>query len=249
MMKTIYDARNSFLTALIGVAALSSTPALAFTPVSAPADTGLHLGYERATGKESYEAQALSADQPVIERLVASYQGRVNSEMGYWFALSRGGYRFDDQDFPGTQHLRHESRVNAGVSRNGSFPGGAWALGVGYGVDFLQVQNSARLSDPEPAFFFSPWQVLHGVTLNESLRLGTDKISVVLDGRWEPYLFAHLADAGLSMPGYLTSVRLAPRLSIWDDRLSVGYAFERVLGAGFERHSEGPFLAISVRRF
>ena len=233
--------RTPALLALIGLS-LVAPPAWA-------GPSGIQVGYERAFGSEAYVPQALTAEQPQIDRLVARLQGRLTPDWGYWLGLSPGGYQFEDVDFPGTQHLRHETRLQAGISRGGSFPAGAWTLGVGYGVELLQAQSSARLTDAEPAFFFLPWQAMHGVTLSESVRVGIGPLSLVLDGRWDPLLFAHLADARLSMPAYLTAFRVAPRVSLWNDRLSLGYAFERIVGDSFQRQSEGPFLAIALTGF
>ncbi len=234
--------------AVLGLVLMTAQPASAQS-VGEPVTQGLRLGYERAFGSEAYAPQALTAEQPQIDRVVARLLGRVSSDWSYWLDVARGAYQFADQDFPGTTHLRHETRLQAGVSRGGVFPAGAWSIGAGYGVHLLQVQNSARLTDSEPAFFFLPWQLLHGVTLSESVRVGFGPLSLVLDGRWDPFLFAHMADSRLAMPAYLTAFRVAPRLSIWSDRLSLGYAFEGFVGDGFQRRSEGPFVALAVTGF
>lgn len=234
-----------------GLVGLSAAPAeaVSFADRQPSLVRDVQLGYERGAGAEAYAPQELTADHPQIERYYARLKGQVSPQVGLWLQLGRGSYQFDDLDFPGTRHLRHETQVVAGLSRDGDFFGGTWSLGAGYGVSVLQVQSSARLADAEPSFFFLPWQTVHGVTLSESIRMGLGPVGLVVDGHWSPYLFAHLADGRLSMPGYLTSFRVAPRVTLWEDRLSVGVAFEKTMGSGFDRQSMGPFAALRVGGF
>lgn len=232
----------------VGVLCVAALPASAFSLADrlAPGVKGLEVGYERGAGSESYASQGVTADHPQIDRFYARLKGQLEPALGLWLSFTRGAYQFEDRDFPGTAHLRHETRLVAGLSRDGDVLGGNLRLGAGYGLDFLQVQNSASLSDSEPAFFFLPWQALHGVVLSESFRVGLGPVGLALDGEWSPFLFAHLADARLALPGYVTTLRVAPRVSLWNDRLSLGYAYERTLGTGFDRQSGGPFLAITI---
>jgi len=234
-----------------GMIAVSAMPATAGVFADRPTSLvkGLHLGYERGAGSEAYAPQDLSAAHPQIERFYAQLKGHVAPDVGFWLNVSRGSYQFDDEVFPGTRHLRHETRVVASLTRGGEFAGGGWNLGVGYGLNLLQVQSSARLADTDPAFYFLPWQALHGVTISESVRMGLGPVGFAVDGDWSPYLFAQLADTRLSMPAYLTAFRVTPRLTFWDDRISLGYAFERTLGSGFDRQSAGPFMAFTVAGF
>lgn len=234
---------------IVGRGLAGLIPALAIAFAGAAEAHEWSVGYERGVGAEAFSAQGLTADHPQIDRLVAHLKGRIDADWGFWLDLGRGAYQFDDLDFPGTAHLRHETRLATGVSRAGALLGGTWTLGAGYGLQLLQVQNSAQLNDSEPAYFFLPWQLLHGLTLSESVRLGFGPVAFALDAQWAPFLFAHLADSRLAMPTYLTSFRVAPRLSILDDRLSLGYAFERTLGDGFQRQSDGPFLSFAVTGF
>lgn len=231
-----------------GLLCIPALPASAFSLVErlAPEVKGLEVGYERGAGSESFASQGVTADHPQIDRFYARLKGQLDPELGLWLNFTRGAYQFEDRDFPGTAHLRHETRLVAGLSRDGDALGGSLRLGAGYGLDFLQVKNSANLSDSEPAFFFLPWQALHGVILSESFRVVLGPVGLAVDGEWSPFLFAHLADARLALPGYVTTLRVAPRLSLWNDRLSLGYAYERTLGTGFDRQSGGPFMALTI---
>ncbi|MNL83312.1 hypothetical protein D3C87_2109250 [compost metagenome] len=63
-----------------------------------------------------------------------------------------------------------------------------------------------------------------------------------------PYAFAHVDD-GTRMP-WLTAFRVAPRLTLGaDQRFSLGYFYERTMGAPFHRESSGVTLGMSFSGF
>ncbi|MNR92031.1 hypothetical protein D3C72_230510 [compost metagenome] len=203
----------------------------------------LHLGMARTSFSEGYLAQELDSHLNALDQFSLGWQSSLGETDRLVLNLTRASYRLEDATFPGTQHRRQQTGLMAGARRAFDMAFGTAGLGLGYGLEVMQVENSATLAEDDPAFLFLPWQAYHGPAMLADLRIPLiGPVGFRVGMEWQPFVFAHLSDARLAMPGYLTSIKVDPRVTLWGDRLSFGYAYQRMLGSGYDR-SAGGFLA------
>lgn len=209
--------------------------------------TELQLGLSRATFAESYLAQEVSSQVNALDQFSLAWQSPVGQAARLALSLTRTSYLLGDDYFPETKHRRQQTGLMVGSNRIFALPKGSIALGLGYGLEVMQVENSAKLPDDDPAFLFLPWQAFHGPSLLADLRFPVlGPVGLRLGMEWQPMVFAHLSDARIAMPGYLTNVKLDPRVTLWGDRLSFGYAYQRMLGSGYDRSTSGFLATLSL---
>ena len=223
--------------------------ASAATPAVAGPDLqhALLLGLTKGTFSESYLEQDIQVAPSAIDRFLLSWRGALDGADHYAFRIGRGAYRIDDQDFPGTLHQRSETGLLAGRLRGFEWLGGTLGLGLGYSAQVLQVESSATLPGDDPGFLFLRWQAFHGPAVMQSFqRQLWGPLGISLEAEWLPYVFSSLSDSRLPMPTYTTAIRLSPRLTLWGERVSIGYLYDRTIGSGFNREVGGPFVSVSI---
>lgn len=207
----------------------------------------LYLGLARTQFSESYLAQDLESRVNALDQFTVAWQSPVGGANRLLFQLTRESYQLDDADFPGTRHRRQQTGLTVGARRDLGMPLGTLGLGVGYSLELLQVESSATLPGDEPGFLFLPWQAYHGPAMLADFRVPLfGPLGVRLGAEWHPVVFAQLSDAGLVMPGYMTRVKVDPRVTLWGDRVSVGYVYQRILGSGYDRSAAGFLASVSL---
>lgn len=207
----------------------------------------LRLGVARTDFAESYSAQGVDTRLSGLEHFMLAWQSPLGSANRLLLQLSRTSYQFDNVDFPGTRHRRQQTGVLLGARRDLGLAHGHLGLGAGYSLELLQVQNSATLPSGESEFLFMPWQAFHGPAMLADLHVPIlGPVGFRLAAEWHPVLFAQLSDSSLSMPGYMTRVKVDPRVTLWGDRLSFGYVYQRTLGSGYDRAAAGFLASVSL---
>jgi hypothetical protein len=188
----------------------------------------------------------LNSQLSAVERYYLHWDWAWSAGGRLGLQLHRGSYAIADQDFPGTVHQRTETDLQVGgLWRMGLF-GGEADLGPGYQLQYLQIDNTATAPGTDPRFLFAPWQLYHGPALIETFRRDlVGPLGIALDVAWVPYVFANMADNREALP-WLTSVRVAPRFVFWDERVALGYYYERLTGTGFNREASGLLASISL---
>jgi len=214
--------------------------------LKAPSD--LVFGVTRGPFAETYTPESLDS-RAAVERYSLDWRWAYDDEDQLFLRLTRGSYQIADQDFPGTIHQRTETAVLlANVQRMALF-GGSLAYGLGYGVQTLTVDNTAKAPGTDPAFLFAPWQAYHGFTLLVRYRQAiAGPFGLAFDAEAIPYAFTNFGDQRLSLP-WLTTFRLAPRATLWNDRAAIGYFYERSIGGGFNRETSGVLATVSMVGF
>lgn len=197
-----------------------------------------------------------TTEQYAPEALAGAAQG-VGRFNGLWeptygdyslpMRLGRGAYGYQDPDYAGVDHLRTETSLELALARLYRFGGLKATSGVGYLAALTQVQNSATATSP--TFFFAGHQLLHGPMLRQTVSgMAWGPLGLGLDLGWSPYIFA-LVDGGVAMP-WLSTVRVEPKLFLFpEERVSLGYFYERTVGASFNRESSGISLGMSFSGF
>lgn len=206
----------------------------------------LQLGYSMGPVSEQYAPQSIAARANSASQFDASWDPTYG-EYSMPVRLGRGAYSLNDPDYAGVTHERTETRLEGAFSRSYPLGNVAASTGVGYLADLTQVQTNASVV--APTLFFAGYQLMHGPLLRQTLG-GTlwGPLGAQLDVGWSPFVFANMSD-GTAM-AYLTTVRAEPRLYLWpDQRVSLGYFYERTLGPDFNRESSGLTLGISFAGF
>lgn len=228
-------------------AAPGTLPRPATALPSAKKAGALLVGIDRASLSEGYVPQEISASHGEFYRYLVHWTGAWSPAHQLELRISRGTYDLDDLDFPGTLHRRVETGLVAGAYRSFAVPTGTLQAGLGYQARVMQVQNSATIPGDEPGFLFVPWQAYHGPLAMLEAEIPLAKtFSIVLRAEGSPYVFSHLADSRLPAAGYLGAYRFAPRVSMWQERFSVGYVYERTVGAAYDRSASGLFATLSL---
>lgn len=215
-------------------------------PVKAPSD--LLFGVTRGPLSESYTPESLDS-QASVERYMLDWRWRYDDENVFFLRMTRGSYQIADQDFPGTIHQRSETGVLLANVQRMALLGGGLTYGLGYGLQALTVDNSAKVPGSDPAFLFAPWQAYHGFTLLGGYRQPiAGPFGLAVDAEVVPYAFTNFGDQRLSLP-WLTTFRVAPRATFWNDRAAIGYFYERAIGGGFNRETSGVIASVSMVGF
>ncbi|HEY9900474.1 MAG TPA: hypothetical protein V6D00_14960 [Pantanalinema sp.] len=204
------------------------------------------LGYAGGPTSERYTPQALIGGADWANRFSLSWEPGMG-DYGVPLRLGYGGYRYDDPDYAGVTHRRSETSVAAALSRRYAMGPLQGSTGFGYRATFTRSDSSQAVASP--TLFFAGSQLFHGPLLRQSLRgQVVGPLGVGLDLEWVPYAFAHIDD-GTRMP-WLTAFRVEPRLSLWpDQRVTLGYFYERTMGDPFHRESSGVTLGMSFSGF
>jgi len=204
------------------------------------------LAFSSGPTSEQYAPEALEGSAQGVGR----FNGQWAPTYGNYavpLRLGRGAYRYQDPDYAGVDHLRTETSLELALARSYRFGGIQASSGVGYAATLTQVQNSATAA--APTFFFAGYQVLHGPMLRQSVSgMAWGPLGLGLDLGWSPYVFAQV-DGGTPMP-WLTTVRVEPKLYLFpEERVSLGYFYERTVGTSFNRESSGVSLGMSFSGF
>lgn len=227
--------------AVLGAAPTHAAPG---SPLQAPSDVA--FGLTRVSFSESYAPESLVTRLSALERYLLDWRWSLTDTSQLQLRLNRGSYQIADQDFPGTLHQRSETGLLLAHLTRTPFLGGSYSYGLGYGLQTLSVDSTARTPGNEPAFLFAPWQAHHGPTLVGGTRMPlAGPFGLALDAEVVPYAFAHLGDARLAMP-WLATLRLAPRVTFWHERGALGYFYERAIGNGFDREASGVIATLSL---
>lgn len=204
------------------------------------------VGYAGGPTTERYDPQALLGGTNWANRFNLDW-APVRGAYSVPLRLGYGGYRYDDPDYAGVTHQRVETSLSAVLARGYALGSVAASTGLGYKATLTQSESSQRVATP--TFFFAGNQIVHGPVIRQSFSgpvFGLLGAGVELD--WVPYAFAHVDD-GTRMP-WLTAVRIEPRLTLWpDQRVTLGYFYERTMGAPFHRESSGVTLGMSFSGF
>lgn len=223
-------------------ALLAAQPAHA-GPLRAPTD--LRLGILRGPLVELYAPESLESRVSAVERTMLDARWSHDAGRELRLRLTRGSYQIADPDFPGTIHQRTETGLLVATL----WQAGCFSYGLGYDLQSLTVDSTAKAPGSEPAFLFAGWQAIHGPALLGGLRMGlAGPFGLAVDAELVPYAWAPLADARLAMPG-LSSVRVAPRLTFWDERGALGMFYERTFGTGFYREQTGAIGSLRLTGF
>lgn len=206
----------------------------------------LRLGFSTGPTTEQYSPQGLAGGAEGVGRFQARWEPSYG-EYSLPVRLARGGYRYADPDYAGVDHLRAETRLDLAVARTYALGPVKADSGLGYRAELTQVQSSARSA--APTFFFAGYQAMHGPSLRQTFSGTTwGPLGLGLELDWSPLVFAHVA-GGASMP-WLTAFRVEPRLYLFpEERVSLGYFYERTVGATFNRESSGVSLGMSFSGF
>lgn len=229
---------------LAGIVAglLMAGPALAADPGAA----GMLIGFQRGGLAESFVPEDISAGLSSIDRFQLRCHLTVTERDRLWLRVSRAAYRLDDLDFPGTTHQRNETQLSLAdlwVYRAGILE---LAIGPGYRAAAIEASSNYEMPDKQAGLFFENWSVLHGPSLMGQLRLPLPLgAGLRVEAEWIPYAFMALADPRVAFPA-VTSVWSSAALTFWDDRLHVGYFYDRTLGGGFDREAQGWLASLSV---
>lgn len=216
------------------------------SPIKPPSD--LLFGVTRGPFLESYQPESLDS-RASVERYSLDWRWRVDEENQVFLRLTRGSYQIADEDFPGTIHQRSETGVLVANLQRTSLFGLGLTYGLGYGIQALTVDSTAKAPGSDPAFLFVPWQAYHGFTLLGGCRQAIGgPFGLAFDAEVVPYAFTNFGDSRLSLT-WLTTFRLAPRATFWNDRASIGYFYERALGSGFNREASGVLASVSMVGF
>ncbi len=249
MQRPSFPPLSSRLTqALMGLSTALGT--LATYPVEPALGLGLdhlELGASRGSFTESYLEQETESRLLSHDRILLRWDAEFSTSDRFRLRLSRSAYQLDDRDFPGTLHRRQETGLDFGALRTIAVPAGGLLLGLGYSLDVMQVENSAKLPGDDPGFLFVPWQAFHGPALMADYQVELlGPVGFRLGTEWLPFVFANLADGRLPMPAYMTTFRLDPRVTLWGDRFALGYVYQRTVGAGYDRGTSGVFASFSL---
>lgn len=206
----------------------------------------IRLGFSTGPTTEQYAPQALAGGAQGVGRFQASWEPAYGA-YSLPARLGRGGYRYDDPDYAGVDHLRTETRMDLAIARNYGLGPVKASSGLGYMAELTQVQSSAKPASP--TFFFAGYQAMHGPSLRQTFSGSAwGPLGLGLELAWTPYVFAHV-DGGTSMP-WLTAFRVEPKLYLFpDERVSLGYFYERTVGTSFNRESSGLSLGMSFSGF
>ncbi|MNY02170.1 hypothetical protein D3C86_1347320 [compost metagenome] len=206
----------------------------------------LRMGYTGGPVSEHYAPQALVGASDWANRFNLGWEP-IRGDYTVPLRLGFGGYRYDDPDYAGVSHQRSETSLSAALARRYTLGGVRASTGFGYQATFTQANSSQQVASP--TFFFAGSQLFHGPLVRQSFA-GTvfGPLGAALDVEWVPYAFAHIDD-GTRMP-WLTAVRVEPKLTLWpDQRVTLGYFYERTMGDPFHRESSGVTLGMSFSGF
>ncbi len=207
---------------------------------------GVRLGFSTGPTTEQFSPEGLSGGAQGVGRFKATWEPTYG-EYSLPLRLGRGGYVYEDPDYAGVDHQRVETTLELSVARRYDLGPVEASSGFGYATSLTQVQNSATAQSP--TFFFAGYQAMHGPSLRQTFSgLVMGPLGLGLELGWSPYVFAHV-DGGVTMP-WLTALRVEPRLYLFsDERLSLGYFYERTVGSSFNRESSGVTLGMSFSGF
>lgn len=232
---------RSFLAGMTSLIPLLTTP----PALAAPAD--FQLGIARSSFSEAYREQELDSRLSAIDQFLFSWSAPLSETDRLLIGVTRAGYQLEDADFPGTRHRRQQTGLMVGARRNVALPHAELGLGLAYALDLMQVESSAKQPGDDPAFLFQPLQAYHGPSMQGEVRIPLiGPVGLRLGAEWQPYVFGRVGDGVLPLPGYLTTYRLDPRVTLWGDRLSFGYALQRTLGQGYDRATSGFLATLSL---
>lgn len=236
-------------TLILLLAPLAAWPATATAQPVLRAPSDLLFGVNRGPYSESYAPESLSTQASAVERYMLDWRWRYDEENQLFLRLTRGSYQLADQDFPGTIHQRSETAVLAANLQAMPLFGGNLSYGLGYGVQALTVDSTAKAPGAEAAFLFAPWQAYHGFTLLAGYRRAVaGPFGLALEAEAMPYAFTNFGDQRLSLP-WLSTFRVAPKATLWGDRAAIGYFYERAIGGGFGRETSGVLASVSMVGF
>lgn len=206
----------------------------------------LRLGFSSGPTTEQYAPEALAGGAQGVSRFMALWEPTYG-EYSLPMRIGRGAYRYEDPDYAGVDHLRAETRLDLSVAKGYDLGPMRASSGFGYGAALTQVQNSAVAASP--TFFFAGYQVMHGPSLRQTFEGSVwGPLGLGLELGWMPYVFAHV-EGGVPMP-WLTTARIEPKLYLFsDERVWLGYFYERTIGTSFNRESSGLTLGLSLSGF
>lgn len=204
------------------------------------------LSFSTGPTTEQFAPEGLLGGAQGVGRFMARWEPSYG-EFSLPLRLGRGGYVYADPDYAGVDHRRAETTLELAVARHYDLGPVQASSGFGYASALTQVQNSATA--PTPTFFFAGYQAMHGPHLRQTFSgMALAPLGLGLELGWSPYVFAHV-DGGTTMP-WLTAFRVEPRLYLFsDERLSLGYFYERTVGSSFNRESSGVTLGMSFSGF
>lgn len=241
--------RPQEVTQKISVVPRDGSPQRSFSVATAHRDwqlPALRLGFTLGPTTEQFAPQGLSGGSEGVGRFSARWEPAYG-EYSMPLRLGRGGYVYADPDYAGVEHQRAETVLDLSVARRYALGPVQASSGVGYSTAFTQVQSSAKAVSS--TFFFAGYQAIHGPSLRQTFAGPVwGPLGVGLELGWSPYVFAHV-DGGTTMP-WLTALRVEPRLYLFpDERVSLGYFYERTVGTSFNRESSGVSLGMSFSGF
>lgn len=229
------------------VAGMMALLSLLTTPAALAAPADFQLGVARSSFSEAYRDQEITSRLSALDQFLFSWSTPLGEADRLLIAFSRASYQLEDADFPGTRHRRQQTGLMVGARRNLALPLAELGMGLGYALDYMQIESSAKQPGDDPAFLFQAMQAYHGPSLLADVRVPLiGPVGFRLGAQWQPYVFGRVGDGSLPLPGYLTTYRLDPRVTFWGDRLSFGYAFQRTLGDGYDRATSGLLATLSL---
>ncbi|HEY9856662.1 MAG TPA: hypothetical protein V6D05_13045, partial [Stenomitos sp.] len=208
--------------------------------------SALRFGFTTGPTTEQYAPEAIAGGAQGVGRFLALWEPTYG-EYSVPLRLGRGAYHYEDPDYAGVDHLRAETSMDLSVARNYALGPVRASSGLGYQATLTQVQSSAKVVTP--TFFFAGYQVMHGPSLRQTFAGSLwGPLGLGVELGWTPYVFANV-EGGTTMP-WLTTMRVEPKLYLFpDERVSLGYFYERTVGASFNRESSGVALGMSFSGF
>lgn len=229
-----------------GLMVLAIPPAHA-SEAPMPLTHDLLLSYGKGMLTEVYQPEETSVQVPWTDGFQFRGSLALSQWDRLWLRLGYTGYQFEDPDFPGTTHRRAETRATVGYMLQAGLLGSECGLGLGYGYQHLNVTHSAKFPYSEPSFLFTPWLDQHGPTLIGRFRRPLfGPVWMAFDCEGQSYANLGTPDSRLTLPP-LMSIWASPGLTIWDQRLSLFYVYERTVGTGYTRESHGAVLSLSMQ--
>lgn len=194
---------------------------------------------------EQYAPELVAANDPAAMRFGLGWEPGWG-EYGFPMYLGRGAYRLADPDYQDVTHLRTDTRLRAAVTRRYEVGELVADTGVGYDLEYLQVDHSSVPATP--GFLLAGYQVYHGPALLQTVTGPVwGPVRAGLELSWTPFVLAHVE--GVTMP-WLTRLRIEPRIYLWNGgRVTLGGFYERTIGASFNREASGLTVGFSFVDF
>jgi len=205
------------------------------------------LGLTRGTMSEQFLPQDVDVSVRQIERYFAQARFPLAPGNAFVARLNRCNYPLVDPDFPDAVHLRTETALMLGDELGGRVLGGYLSLAVGWSARAYETENTASAPGTAPAYLFVPFQLQHGPAAVVKYRRGLiGPLAFVFDVEWVPYAFTTLSTPNLHTFPWMMYYAAAPRFTLWDDKIALGYYYERSNGTTLNRESSGFLASITV---